>query len=182
MSTRSASRCGVPAPIATATPPIDENVALMLDILGQQPVMFHRAYVGIAGTIPGALWLSFAMGRRAQAVSALQDADKPTIEPIWFSYSREDCEEGTGLTRHQQDSARRELRQIGVVLERRRSTTEVAIDTRRLGQLLMAQTRSQWGIADAASGAVSALDQSPGDAATADPHEGLSRSSEATTP
>jgi hypothetical protein len=183
MSTRPSSRRDVPAPISKAAQPIDENVALMLDVLGQPPVIFHRAYVGIADGIAGALWLSFAMGRRAQAVAALQEADQTIVEPIWFSFSREDCEEGTGLTRHQQDSARRELRQRNVVLERRRSTTEVAIDTRRLGQLLMAQTRSQWGIAvDAtAPGADSALDQSQADSGTPEPHDQVSRSSEAPT-
>ena len=183
MSSRSAPRRAVPTAVSAVSQPIDENLALMLDVLGQPPVMFHRAYVGIAGGIAGALWLSFAMGRRAQAVAALQEADQAAVEPVWFSFSREDCEEGTGLTRHQQDSARRELRQIGVVLERRRSTTEVAIDTRRLGQLLMAQTRSQWGITDDATApqADLGLDQSQGGPGAAEPLNQLSPPSEAST-
>ena len=183
MSNRSASRPATPTPVPAATQPMDVNQALMLDVLGQPPVMFHRAYVGIAGGITGALWLSFAMGRRAQAVAALQEADQAIVEPTWFSFSREECEEGTGLTRHQQDSARKELRQMGVVLERRRSTTEVAIDTRRLGQLLMAQTRSQWGLAsDAAAPRVnSGLNQTLVRPETANPNDQLSPSSEASS-
>lgn len=134
---------------AAASPPtgplLDAEQALMLDLLGQAPVMFHRAYVGLAGTITGALWLSYAMGRRAEAIAALQEAGETIDGPVWFSVSREECEEGTGLTRHQQDTARRDLRDLGVVLEERRSTMVVAINTRRLGQMLMAQSKEQWG-------------------------------------
>jgi len=132
-----------------STQMIDAEQALMLDVLGQAPVMFHRAYVGVTGSINAALWLSYAMGRRAQALSAIQEGcPSPvaaTTGPLWFSFSREECEDGTGLTRHQQDTARRELRQLGIVLEQRRLTTEVAIHTRKLGQLLMQQSRAQWG-------------------------------------
>lgn len=127
----------------------DAEQALMLDVLGQAPVMFHRAYVGVTGSINAALWLSYAMGCRAQALAAIQEGcSSPvpaTTGPLWFSFSREECEDGTGLTRHQQDTARRELRQLGVVLEQRRLTTEVAIHTRKLGQLLLEQSRAQWG-------------------------------------
>jgi len=117
----------------------------MLDVLGQAPVMFHRAYVGVTGSINAALWLSYAMGRRAQALTTTQESGTTVNGPLWFSFSREECEDGTGLSRHQQETARRDLRQIGIVLEQRKLTTEVAINTRKLGQLLMDQSRSQWG-------------------------------------
>lgn len=124
---------------------IDAEQALMLDVLGQPPVMFHRAYVGVTGSINAALWLSYAMGRRAQMLAARQNDVHAALGPIWFSFSREECEEGTGLTRHQQDTARRELRQLEIVLEQRRLTTEIAINTRKLGQLLTDQSRAEWG-------------------------------------
>jgi hypothetical protein len=137
---RGTPRRPVAAPAAPAAP-LDVGQALMLDVLGQTPVMFHRVYVGITGSINAALWLSYAMERRADVIAAGMD---PEPQPVWFSFTREQCEEGTGLTRHQQDTARRELRQRGIVLEQRRSTTEIAIDTRKLGQLLIEQSHAQW--------------------------------------
>ena len=156
MTAGSTPIAAVAAPAATTV--IDAEQALMLDVLGQAPVMFHRAYVGVAGSINAALWLSYAMGRRTQAIAALQEAGHEPSSPVWFSLSRDECEDGTGLTRHQQDTARRDLRQREIVIEQRRSTTEVAINTRKLGQLLMAQSRAQWRdlIAPASSGAEAA--------------------------
>lgn len=149
---------------ATASAPatLDAEQALMLDILGQAPVMFHRAYVGVSGSINAGLWLSYAMGRRTQAIAAMQDVGQLPVGPVWFTFSRDECEEGTGLTRHQQDTARRDLRQREIVLEQRRTTNEVAINTRKLGQLLMQQSRVLWGnqITPLAAAAVQTLAQS----------------------
>jgi hypothetical protein len=124
---------------------IDVEQALMLDLLGQQPVMFHRAYRGITGSINAALWLSYAMSLRSKLISANQAAGTPQPETLWISISRKDCEDGTGLTRHEQDKARRDLRAAGLLAEKLRGTNEVAINTQRLGQLLLAQTHAEWG-------------------------------------
>ena len=148
--------------VAAAPAAFDAEQALMLDVLGQAPVMFHRAYVGVSGSINAALWLSYAMGRRTQALAAMHDAGQTPTGPVWFTFSRDECEEGTGLTRHQQDTARRDLRQREIVLEKRRTTNEVAINTRTLGQLLMQQSRVLWGnqITPLAAAAVQTLAQS----------------------
>lgn len=153
---------------------VDAEQALMLDVLGQAPVMFHRAYVGVTGSINAALWLSYAMGRRAQAIAAISDGTPAVAGPVWFSFSREECEDGTGLTRHQQDTARRDLRERGIVMEQRRSTTEVAINTRKVGQLLLDQSRSHWGdrIAASASAGPASLN-SLQSGAVAPPENGL---------
>ena len=178
MTNKTGASASLPAAAPAAMPPIDMDQALMLDVLGQAPVMFHRAYVGIAGSITGALWLSFAMARRAQAVAAIPPDSPDTDGPVWFSFSRDECEEGTGLTRHQQDTARRDLRQIGIVLERRKSTTEVAIHTGKLGQLLMTQTRAHWGIA----GGTIQLEQVANSVAPQPPHDAATSVSEVATP
>lgn len=141
MSSRSIS------PTVLRNDALDPGQALLLDIIGQVPVQFHRAYVGVAGSINAALWLSFAMSRRAQLIDHQREAGIKPGGTFWFGFSREDCETGTGLTRHQQNAARKELRVLGIVLEQRRSTTEVAIDCQRLGALLLEQSITSWNIA-----------------------------------
>lgn len=133
--------------LPSQAPVVPADLALMLDLLGQAPVMFHRCFVPVCGSIHSALWLSWAMSRRAQVLAQQAGPVVPgagTTELVWLASSREDCEEGTALTRHQQDAARRELRDRGIVLERRRQTTMIAIDTRRLGQLLLEQSTADW--------------------------------------
>jgi hypothetical protein len=63
---------------------------------------------------------------------------------VWFSFTQQECEDGTGLTRHQQDAARRELRQREIIQERRRHTKEIAINTGRLGLLVRHESAATW--------------------------------------
>ena len=151
-----------PAPI-TEKFELDANTALMLDLLGQRPVTFHRSYVGVAGGIAGAVWLSYAMARHAEAVAWLEQAHQPVIEPVWFSLRCDSCEEATGMTWPEQDAVRLDLHRRGLVLEQPAAAThQLAIDTRRLSQLLMAQTCAHWGLdyPVAAPGVNSRLEQS----------------------
>jgi hypothetical protein len=146
---------------ARVSPPLmpmasfDASQALLLDVIGQPPVMFHRIYVSVTGSINAALWLSYAMTRRIQAANSSRSinysqprvaASDPAVadEKVWFSFTQQECEDGTGLTRHQQDAARRELRQREIIQERRRHTKEIAIDTARLGQLVRHESASTW--------------------------------------
>ena len=82
---------------------------LLLEIF-DLPVSFHRCLVPITGGVTAALMLS-------QAIWTSQ-----TIEPSangWFSRSQEQWTEETGLSRWEQETARRALRSAGFLEERR---------------------------------------------------------------
>lgn len=82
---------------------------LLLEVF-DLPVSFHRCLVPITGGVTAALMLS-------QAIWTSQ-----TIEPSangWFSTSQEQWTEETGLSRWEQETARRALRSAGFLEERR---------------------------------------------------------------
>lgn len=82
---------------------------LLLEVF-DLPVSFHRCLVPITGGVTAALMLS-------QAIWTSQ-----TIEPSasgWFSRSQEQWTEETGLSRWEQETARRALRNAGYLEERR---------------------------------------------------------------
>ena len=74
------------------------------------PVSFHRCLVPITGGVTAALMLS-------QAIWATQGLD-PALEG-WFSKSQDQWTEDTGLSRWEQETARRALRKAGFLDERR---------------------------------------------------------------
>src|SRR5437870_5022097 len=41
--------------------PLSAEEAVLLDLFGRPPVVFHRSFVEIAGGVSGALWLSHAV-------------------------------------------------------------------------------------------------------------------------
>jgi hypothetical protein len=74
------------------------------------PVSFHRCLVPVAGGVTPALMLS-------QAIWTTQ-----TLEPSaggWFIRSQEQWTQETGLSRWEQETARRALRRAGLLEERR---------------------------------------------------------------
>jgi hypothetical protein len=74
------------------------------------PVSFHRCLVPITGSVTAALMLS-------QAIWTSQE-----LEPDcggWFCKSQEEWTEETGLSRWEQETARRVLREAGFLDERR---------------------------------------------------------------
>lgn len=80
------------------------NQAILLDFLGQQPIVFQRVYVDITGSVIAALWLSNAISKITEKGSL------PVHDGIFsFSLSGPQCEEETGITRHQQLTCRRLL-------------------------------------------------------------------------
>jgi hypothetical protein len=82
---------------------------LLLEVF-DLPVSFHRCLIPITGGVTAALMLS-------QAIWTSQ-----TIEPSdngWFSRSQEQWTEETGLSRWEQETARRALRSAGFLEERR---------------------------------------------------------------
>ena len=111
--------------------------ALMLDIF-DEPIVFHRAYVPIAGGITAALFLSYA---------GYACADLPQDQEGWLTRTQNEWERDTGLTRREQETARRQLRERGLLEERRVGMPAVLwyrVNWARLRDSLERQSRSQW--------------------------------------
>lgn len=96
MNTRSAITSGITA-------------ELLLEIF-DIPVSFHRCLVPITGGVTAALMLSQAIWT-SQTIERAADG--------WFSKSRDEWTEETGLSRWEQETARRALRGAGFLEERR---------------------------------------------------------------
>ncbi|MBL8379141.1 MAG: hypothetical protein JNM79_14825 [Burkholderiales bacterium] len=82
---------------------------LLLDVF-DLPISFHRCLVPVSGGVTSALMLSQAIWT-AQAVDATAFG--------WFCKSQDQWTEETGLTRWEQETARRALRKVGFMEERR---------------------------------------------------------------
>lgn len=82
---------------------------LLLEVF-DLPVSFHRCLVPITGGVTAALMLS-------QAIWTTQEIDAAANG--WFSKSRDQWTEDTGLSRWEQATARRALRAAGFLEERR---------------------------------------------------------------
>ena len=89
--------------------PLPITETLLLDMF-DLPVSFHRCLVPVTGSVTAALMLS-------QAIWSSQ-ASEPEAEG-WFVKSREEWEDETGLSRWEQQTARRVLRDGGFLEERR---------------------------------------------------------------
>jgi len=91
------------------TIPPGVNAELLLDIF-DLPISFHRCLVPITGGVTAALMLS-------QAIWTSEGLDPEAGG--WFCRSQEQWTEETGLSRWEQETARRALRNGGFVEERR---------------------------------------------------------------
>ena len=89
--------------------PIAISAELLLEVF-DIPVSFHRCLVPVAGGVTPALMLSQAIWT-TQTLEATEDG--------WFMRSQEQWTQETGLTRWEQETARRALRQVGLLEERR---------------------------------------------------------------
>ena len=78
----------------------------LTDLL-KRPIAFHRAFVPIAGSVHAALMLS----------QALYWSDRTKDDDGWFYKTAAEWEEETGMTRHEQDGARRKLKETGFWFE-----------------------------------------------------------------
>lgn len=85
------------------------STELLLEVF-DLPVSFHRCLVPITGGVTAALMLS-------QAIWTTQEIDAAANG--WFSKSRDQWTEDTGLSRWEQATARRALRAAGFLEERR---------------------------------------------------------------
>ena len=84
---------------ARAVAPTGITPELLLEVF-DLPVTFHRCLVPITGGVTAALMLS-------QAIRATEDLDSEACG--WFTRSQEQWSEETGLTRREQETARRSL-------------------------------------------------------------------------
>jgi hypothetical protein len=90
------------------TPPhllFGEDSAHLLEELFDRPVAFHRIFVKVTGSVNAALMLS-------QAIYWSKRTKKEAAK--WFYKSQAEWEEETGLTRYEQEHARKLLRSSGV--------------------------------------------------------------------
>lgn len=92
-----------------AVAPTGITPELLLEVF-DLPVTFHRCLVPITGGVTAALMLSQAIWT-AQTIEGNSDG--------WFSKSRDQWTEETGLSRWEQETARRALRTAGFLEERR---------------------------------------------------------------
>jgi hypothetical protein len=91
-------------------PPPQISPALVLEAFGA-PIVFQRIFVELTGSICAALMLSHAIGITE------------TLQPEsggWFALSKDDWQREVGLTRFEQESARRVLRDRGFLIEAKR--------------------------------------------------------------
>lgn len=92
----------------TSTPAVLSE-EMLLQIF-EPPITFHRCLVPVTGSVTAALMLS-------QAIRDSEDLDPQSGG--WFSKSQEQWTEDTGLSRWEQETARRVLRQAGLLEEHR---------------------------------------------------------------
>lgn len=107
----------------------EEEVAQVLDLALQRPVAYHKAFAKIAGKACAAVML-------AQAWYWMPRSTK--LEG-WFYKSRKEWTEETGLTRTEQETARRRLVKLGILQEELRgmpATMHFRIDKTRVISLL----------------------------------------------
>lgn len=88
----------------------EQNPAPGISALLDRPIAFQRSFVRLGIGITGALFLSQAIywGRRANGSDG------------WFWKTLEQWEEETGMTRREQESARKRLKAAGILEEKRR--------------------------------------------------------------
>jgi hypothetical protein len=112
--------------------------AVLLDLFGRPPVVFHRTFVDIAGGVGAALWLSHAV---ALAQESRID------ERSTFTLSHHACAEATGMSRREQAQARRSLRVAGLLVECHNGVTlGYRVDFERLATLLLERSAATWSI------------------------------------
>lgn len=121
--------------------------ALILDTIGQPLITFHRAFVDVTGSVTCALWLSWAINQVNIQAAQLRRNDVAQLEDVqvWFECNHHDCERDTGLTRREQDTARRILRDAKILHERTAHRGKgFHIDTRVLNALLAEKSAESW--------------------------------------
>ena len=120
----------------TALPP-----ELLLEVFAE-PIMFHRCYVALTGSVTAALVLSYA----SYATEQITDE---YVGDGWFMKSAAQWQRDTGLTRTELEIARRKLKAQGLWEERRHGPPPAPLQFRinqvALFEQLRTQALAQWG-------------------------------------
>lgn len=98
---------------------------MSIESLLDRPIAFQRVFVSLGAGVTGALLLS----------QAVYWSRRSTLRGGWFYKTREEWEEETGLTRREQEGARKKLRDLGVLEEKKQGIpckTYYRINTDRL--------------------------------------------------
>lgn len=91
---------------------MDEQAKKLIETLMKRPIAFQRIFKTITGTTNAALFLSQAWYWKDKANITINK------KPGWFYKSAQEWEEETGLTRREQENARRICREMGLIEER----------------------------------------------------------------
>jgi len=114
---------------------------LLLEVFAE-PIMFHRCYVALTGSVTAALVLSYA------SYATEQIADENECEG-WFMKTVAQWQRDTGLTRTELETARRKLKALGLWEERRHgpppAPLQFRINQAALFEQLRVQALAQWG-------------------------------------
>ena len=116
---------------------LEESNGELAMLLAQPPIAFHRVFVDITGSATAALLLSCLIELQEQTGV---DADD------WFQTSSDHIGAKSGLSRKEQATARRALRHLGLLQERREgfpARFELRIVFSNVSNLLIAQTRQR---------------------------------------
>ncbi len=87
--------------------PADAPCLHQLLQLLDRPIAFHRCFVNLTGSVTAALMLSQALYWQQRAKS----------DDGWWFKTRDDWTEETGMTRREQEGARKKLRTLGILQE-----------------------------------------------------------------
>lgn len=111
--------------------------AMLLEIF-DEPIVFQRAFVDLTGSAIAALYLSYAVYTTEKL-----DADAEG----WFQKTAEAWTAETGMTRFEQQAARKVLRELGLLIERRAGMPAMLwckISSERLLEMLASQADAKW--------------------------------------
>ena len=114
---------------------------MLLEVFAE-PIMFHRCYVALTGSVTAALLLSYA------SYATEQIADEHAGDG-WFVKTVAQWQRDTGLTRTELETARRKLKAQGLWEERRHGPPPAPLQFRinqgALFDQLRTQALAQWG-------------------------------------
>ena len=114
---------------------------LLLEVFAE-PIMFHRCYVALTGSVTAALLLSYA----SYATEQITDDH---VGDGWFVRTVAQWQRDTGLTRTELETARRKLKAQGLWEERRHGPPPAPLQFRinqgALFEQLRIQALAQWG-------------------------------------
>ena len=86
--------------------------AMLLEWIGQAPIVINRAFIDLTGNVLTALWLSYAIEKIKEV-----DAQEGSSSTVLICMSSAECEKQTGITRAQQQTCRKTLVSLGLLSE-----------------------------------------------------------------